>query len=214
MLLLCLSVVHPGPADFRVMPREPRKMVHITEGRRKYYIRWWLALNDPRLYCYTYEDLVCFKCSPQIFRLARWHSHCHSVPFKINHCHFCEHNRTLCNQNSLGSVQRQGTRLSPAFNYKTIFLKTVHVKSRIKWLHFEAAMPTADFEDSATQGSWESGPGSIWCCKHSTRRKAIPVHLNQGVTASSLACMLWPASLPTLRLLEKQSCSTITKQSH
>ena len=122
MLLLCLSVVHPGPADFRVMPKEPRKTVHITEGRRKYYIRRWLVLNDPRLYCYTYEDMVCFKCSPQIFRLVRWHSHCHSVPFKINHCHFCENNnRILCNQNSLGSVQRQGTRLSPASNYKTIF---------------------------------------------------------------------------------------------
>lgn len=51
----------------------------------------------------------------------------------------------LCNQNSLGSVQRQGTRLSPAFNHKTSTeKKKVHVKSAAKCLHYEPAVPVAD----------------------------------------------------------------------
>lgn len=52
----------------------------------------------------------------------------------------------LCNQNSLGSVQRQGTRLSPAFNHKTSTekKKKVHVKSGAKCLHYEPAVPVAD----------------------------------------------------------------------
>ena len=113
LLLLCLSIAHSDPAGFGVMPKEPRK----TEGRRKYYIRQWLVISGPRLSSYTYEYLVYFKYAPQIFRLARWHPNCHSVPFKINHCHFSQNNnKILCNQNSLGTVQRQGTRLSPAFN--------------------------------------------------------------------------------------------------
>lgn len=78
LLLLCLSIVHSGPAGFGVMPKEPRK----TEGRRKYYIRQWLVINGPRLDCYTYEGLVCFKYAPH--RLVRWHPNCQCLLKKIS----------------------------------------------------------------------------------------------------------------------------------
>ena len=35
LLLLGLRIMHPGPAGLRVMPKEPRKMVHISKRRRK-----------------------------------------------------------------------------------------------------------------------------------------------------------------------------------
>lgn len=35
LLLLGLRIMHPGPAGLGVMPKEPRKMVHISKRRRK-----------------------------------------------------------------------------------------------------------------------------------------------------------------------------------
>lgn len=98
-----------SPIDFGVMPKQPRKILHVTEERRKCIIRAWQVFNDTPLCCVTPAKLlVGFKYAPWIFRLARWHSSCHSGSFKINHCHFSENNnRILCNQNSLRSVQRK-----------------------------------------------------------------------------------------------------------
>lgn len=65
----------------------------------------------------------------------------------------------LCNPNSLGSVQKQDTTISPVLNHKTFTQKSkrkAHLQSEAKCLHFEAAMPTADLGYSATQDSWRA----------------------------------------------------------
>lgn len=62
---VCLRTVPPGPAGFGVLPKEPRKVVCTTEGRRKHYIKQPLALNDLSPCCVVpMKLLVGFKHAP------------------------------------------------------------------------------------------------------------------------------------------------------
>lgn len=125
--------------------------------------------------------------------------------FKINHCHFSENNnRILCNQNSLGSGQRQGTRLSPAFNYKIFTLqKIVHVTSGTRCLHFEAVELLADWgfghKERAQEYQAQKALDGFKCSKG---RKYLCTWTRKSWPH------LWPVSFdkhlsPSLRILEK-----------
>lgn len=83
------------------------------------------------------------------------------------------------------------------------------MKSKTKELHFEAAMPMADFGDSATPGPESRAQEACGAVCIAKGRKQYPC-----AQTSEPQPHLWPAPLPTLRLLGKQSYSTVTKQVH
>ena len=83
------------------------------------------------------------------------------------------------------------------------------MKFKSKKLHFEAAMPMGDFGDSATPGPESQAQEAFGAICISKGRKQYLC-----TQTSKSQPHLWPAPLPTLRLLEKQSYSTVTKQVH
>jgi hypothetical protein len=148
-----------------------------------------VAFNWPQsMLYYIYEAFGMLSICSLDLLLTRQDPNYHSESFKINHCHFSKsNNMILCNQNSLGNVQRQNITLSPASSHQTFTQKHIHVKSGATCLCFEAARPVADSGDSITQGSQESGPENTYCLETYQRSREVPVHQDQKGQASSLA---------------------------